>query len=488
MNTTAASAQLQRRQRPWVQSILFFALTAMELAWITPLVMIFLPESRPIPSLLLLAGLGLVLLVMLLVAQALEKKQVASPQFELLVAGVLIVMGLLAIRLLIFSEEPPGSLHWLRTLLSAGDKLTHAAIIWGIMAFLWWRAVTFSQREINFFVIASNFKKGMLAMLLAVALLRALHGKSAMIFVYVFFFFGLLAVALGRTEEKARMTGTGRVAIHTHWLQVIGVSTAMVMGLAALWGRLWNLEHFQVLERWLSPILAWLAPYGERLALFLLRWLNPLLNWLAGLLRSAVGGESGEEITQGLTQGIPAANVVMGEEQTTTAAPDWLSFLFHTVLPIVLGLLVLLALVLWLRRRRRRQQRTFVQEELLQVERLPRSGMMDPLRRGLTKLKEMTGRWSAKKGFYTTFTIRHVYANLQKLAAKHDAPRHPSWTPNDYLPHLIAVFPEQEEALQHITKLYNDVEYGQLPTDPAALTQLQAAWEAIQSAAENSHD
>ena len=481
---TPLTALNPRRGLPWVQNAIFFSLTAMEMAWFAPLVMIFLPGSWRTPPILYLLGLWAVMAGMMVIAHFLEQRDIASPAFELIVAGLLLVLGLLAIRIFVYSDEPATSIAWLGRLLSPGDDLLKIAVILGTLAFLWWRAVTFLQREITFFVIGYDFRKGVLALLLTTAIFRYVSHQSALLFVYVFFFFGLLAVALGRAEEKARTTGDGRAPIQRVWLGIVGVSVATVMLLSWLFGQIWSLDGFRALWRALTPVVGWTAPYIEAGMLFFLRLLNPLLEWFVNLIKSAVGGKGGEDVINNLTKNMPGADKVMGGGEVVSTTPGWLEFFVRYVLPVTIALVVLLVLVLWLVKRRQSSKLTTIDEEHTRVESLEGQGLMDALRRGFGRVKDLAGlvgQFGVGKGFYAAVSIRHIYANLQKLAAERGYPRDPAWTPNDYLPALKRAFPGQDEALQHITEVYNAYEYGHVSTDPAEMEKLKAAWEAIRT-------
>jgi len=481
---TPNTSLLPRRGLPWVQNAIFFSLTAMEMAWFTPLVMIFLPETQEFPPILFLLGLWAVMLGMMIIAHFLEQRDIASPAFEFIVAGVLLLLGLVAVRLFVFGDEPLFSFRWLGELFTLDDKTIRTGVILGTMAFLWWRAVTFLQREINFFIIGYDFRKGVLTLLLTVSIFRFLSGQSAMLFVYVFFFFGLLAVALGRAEEKASTIGDGRSPIQRGWLGVVGLSTLAVIGIAWLFGRIWSLEGFRALWVFLTPALGWLAPYVEAAMLFFLRLLNPLLEWLVNLASGVMGGESGDKLLKDLTKNMPSADKVMGEEEAAYVPSDWVMIFFHYILPITIALIILFLLVFWLVKRRQARKMKFMQEEHIRVESLEGEGLMNALRRGLGKIKElagMVGQFGLGRGFYTALSIRHLYANLQKLAAERGFPRDPAWTPNDYLPSLTRAFPGQDAALRHLTELYNAAEYGHLPADPAELEKMKEAWQTLQT-------
>ncbi len=455
------------------------------MAWFAPLVMIFLPETWRTPPMIYLLGLWAVMLGMMIIAHFLERRDIPSPAFELIVAGILLALGLLAIRVFVFSDEPVTSVAWVGRLFSPGGDLVKILVILGSLAFLWWRAVTFLQRSIDFFIIGYDFRKGVLTLLVTTAIFRYLSHQSAMLFVFVFFFFGLLAVALGRAEEKARSTGDGRAPIQQLWLGIVGLSVAAVMVLAWSFGQVWSLQGFRALWRTLTPVVGWTAPYFEAAMLAFLRLLNPLLEWLVNLIKGMVGGREGEEVLNNLTKNMPGADKLMGGDQTVNPSPDWLVILFRYVLPIAIALIVLLLLVFWLVKRRQARRVSLMDEEHTRVESLEGQGVKDALRRGFQRLKDlagMVGQFGVGKQFYAAVSIRNIYANLQKLAAERGYPRDPAWTPNDYLPRLEQAFPGQEAALQRITDAYNAYEYGHVSTDPQEMADLKAAWEVLRTA------
>ncbi len=475
-----------RRGLPWVQSAIFFSLTAMEMAWFAPLVMIFLPETWRTSPVIYLLGLWMVMMGLMVIAHFLEQRDIPSPAFELIVAGLLFCLGVLAVRIFVFGDASLTSFAWMRQLVSPGDEGVRIGVILGALAFLWWRAVIFLQREITFFVVGYDFRKGVLALLVTVSIFRNLSGQSALFFVFVFFFFGLAAVALGRAEEKARVTGEGRAPIQRAWLGVVGLSVSAVMGVAWLFGRLWSLEGFRALWRGLTPVVGWMSPYAEAVILFFLRLLNPLLEWLVDLLAGLVGGQEGEQVLQNLTKNMPGADKLMSEGQDVYAPPNWMAIFFRYIIPVIVVLVVLFLLAFWLVRRRKARKVSMLLEEYSRVESMERAGLMDALRRGLDKVKGvagMVGRFGVGKGFYAAISIRHVYANLQRLAAHRGFPRDSAWTPNDYLPSLMRAFPGQEAALRHITDVYNAFEYGHVSTESEEMARLREAWAAIQASA-----
>ena len=469
------------RGLPWHQTAIFAALMIMELAWVTPLIMIFLPETWGVSPLLVLAGLWALMAGMMAIARFLETRDIPAPGFQLLTAAWLILIGLLAVRVVIYPDEPLFSLRWLGAMFSPGEDALHMVVILASVAYLWWRAVTILQRDPNFFIIGYDFRKGVLGLILAVSILRFLSRESAMIFVGVFFFAGLVAVSLGRTEDIARNTGDGRAAIPRAWLGVTALHTLAVLALAWAFAQVWSLEGFRALARLLRPVWGWMEPYALAVLFFFLRLLEPLLQWMIRGMARLFGGEEGARVFDQMNERLPDAQKLWGENPPPYQPPAWLAFLFGYAIPIAIGLIALVILVLWLGKRRARA-RVVVVDEHARASSQEAAGLRGLLQRGADKVRgmaAMVGQFGLGRRFYAAMTIRHIYGNLQKLAAARGQPRHPAWTPNDYLPHLERLFPGQEDALRRITAAYNAFEYGHVPTDPAELDRLRADWEAI---------
>ena len=483
---TTSTSLLPRRGLPWVQNAIFFSLTAMEMAWFAPLVMFFLPETWHTPPIFYLAGLWLIMLGMMIIAHFLEQRRIGSPAFEILVAVLLIFLGLLAIRIFIFGDEPLFSLGWLGGLFALpSDDVVRLGVILGALAFLWWRAVTFLQREISFFIIGYDFRKGVLALLFTVSFFRIASHQSAMLFIYVFFFFGLLAVALGRSEDKARTAGEGLAHIPRAWLGIVGLSVTAVMGMGWLFGQIWSLEGFRALWRFFTPALGWISPYVQMAALAFMRMLSPLIEWVLAVIASRVNSEDSKKVLENMARNLSKTDNFAGQDQLAYTPPDWIVILFRYVIPIAILLLTLFVLVFWLSKRSQARNAMLQDADHDRVAGKEGQGLRSALRRGLDKLRDaadMVGQFGLGRKFYAAVSIRHIYANMQKLAAQRGYPRDPAWTPNDYLPALQQAFPGQEAALRHITDVYNAYEYGHVSTDPAELERLRAAWEALQTA------
>lgn len=471
------------RQQNWLGNAIFLALAGMEMSWLTPIVISLDPHSWHTSELSLMLGLWGILLALMLVANGLSARQIDSPLFELAVLAAILVISLLVVRLYVFWGEPVWSWRWLGIIFGGTDsRRIETFLILGLMAYLWWRGVTFLQREIGFFVIGLDFRKGVLGLILGVILYSELVGRSPLLFIYTFFFFSLMAVSLGRIEDKMRTRGDAGPDLAPSWLPVLSAASAGVLLLAAAFHTVWNLHGFARLGHVLAPYASGLIRLLEPVILAMLSLLEPLFQGLINFIRARIGPDSANKP---LITMPPSAADLFGEngELPGSQVPTWLIILFRYVIPALIIIVVLAILVIWLDRRRKSRRALISQEQRQTIAPEERLGVKDLLGRGLNRLRNwagLVGRYGLGRRFYAAISVRHIYANLQRLAAKRGYPRGPAKTPNDYLPLLIQAFPGQEEALQRLTAAYNAVEYGHVLTTEEEWRQLRADWETIQ--------
>jgi hypothetical protein len=97
------------------------------------------------------------------------------------------------------------------------------------------------------------------------------------------------------------------------------------------------------------------------------------------------------------------------------------------------------------------------------------SSLLGRLRPGATPplfgpLPAGAGEWRA--------AVRLAYRQVLQHAIEHGQPRRPGQTPSGYLPALLAIWPEEAEALRRLTDLYTTARYD--PTAPSAEQAAQA--------------
>lgn len=474
-----------RRAVPWQRLAILVALVGMEASWLTPLVVGLQRRSWGVWPGWYLLGIATLMAAMIVIADFLSARQIESPRYELAVLACLVMLGLLILRLYVFWAEPALSLRWLvDAFIGNSSRRIDTLLTLAAVGYLWWRSITFLQREVGFFTVGYDFRKGVLGLAVGVAVHNALTGRSAVFFVYSFFFFGLIAIATGRAEDKAQASSRGR-PWGPAWLGIVAAASLGMSLLIALLHQVWGLGGFSRAGRVAGPALLALARFLTPAILFLLRLLEPLLAALVLFFQRLFGplfAAGGVLLPSNLSEG---QAIVVTEGEAATRSFDWLEPLFLVGLPCLLlaGFLVLLALLLQRRRARRLlAAENEGRENVAGAEAAGLAGWMQDRWRRLQDLADLLARYGPGRRFYAALSVRHIYANLQRLAAARGFPRDEAQTANDYLPALLAAFPDHAEAVARITAAYNAFEYGHVETNDDELAGLHLAWESIRQA------
>ena len=189
------------------RALLTFCMAGMQLAWFTPFAVLLLfraSETSPLAAYGALFGVGL---LWLLLIDALNRFQVASPRYELAVVALVIVSTLFCLRVLLYTGQPLTDVAWLGQMsdtlfnLRPGVGPLIGVIVTNVI--LWQRAAGATSQEPTFLAIGFSFRLGLLLMILGAGLLETLGGRNPIPLLWCFFAFGLTAVALARIEDKA---------------------------------------------------------------------------------------------------------------------------------------------------------------------------------------------------------------------------------------------------------------------------------------------
>jgi hypothetical protein len=472
--------------------ILFMALAAMEVAWFLPFALtLFIrmqPDAVALPALLLKSGEWApliffalcwgTLLLYLLAADLLNRHQIDFPQRELTVIALIIVTFLLTTRLFLFPTLALGDFRWLGAVLSAifDQGAGSAAVLFLLLLnlFLWLRVATATDRALTFFSVGVSFRLGMLLTLVGNALYILAAGQpvqQALIYLWLFFGFGLLAVALARVDEKAfhASQSSGATLPWSRLGQLLAM-TAATVGLAIYASTLYTPTTIKTVLGWFSPLWNFLGAILLRLFLALFWLIGPLLERFINAIRAMLAGlEPLETPAQEFGEiGLAQNQLNFGE-----IVRDY-TIVRYTL--IALGLLVIFIVIAILFARTR--QRDLANEaEQSGSEGLALGG--NPFHR-LRDLAGLFRRYGLRPGLLAAISVQNIYANVSRLAGRHGYPRAAAQPPDEYLPRLYAAFPGQEAALARLTAAYMRVHYGDQPVDETELTQLREDYTTIQ--------
>jgi len=472
--------------------ILFAALAGLEVAWFLPFALTLfawmMPERAPLPA--LVAGLGSysplalfglvwgLMLLYLLCIDLLNRWQIHSPLHEFAMLGIVLGTALLLVRFLVFPALAPWDLRWLLAVVSALFEFApgSTAIIFLLVVnfFLWIRVATATDRALTFFSVGVSFRLGMLLSLVGNILLILVARQpatAALTYFWLFFGFGLLAVALARIDEKA-MGASQSTGATLPWgrfgqlLVMIGITLATAMLSASFY----TPTNIKTVLGWFSPLWNFLGTVFllifHTLFWLLIPILERIIEFVRGLLATL---EPPENLPQELGQ--------LGEQPpiTINEIVQNVAFVRYCMVAATIMTVIILLLILFARTRKRGLGE---EQEQTANEGLAFGG--NPLDR-LRGLGRLFRRYGLGPGLLAAISVQNIYANVCRLAGRRGYARLAAQSPDEYLTSLRAAFPGQEDKLARLTAIYMRVHYGDRSVDDSELAQLREDYSAIQA-------
>ncbi|MEZ4708599.1 MAG: DUF4129 domain-containing protein [Caldilineaceae bacterium] len=482
--------------------LIFIFLAGMEVAWFLPFVLTLAARWRPemlrmneaatqaldnllgAPPLAMVLLFWLTLLGYMLAADLLNRWLILSPQREVVLLALTLLTMLGSIRLTLYPTAALFDLSWVGSAFgsvfnyTAGWRPELALII--ANGFLWWRVAMNSGRDLTFLSVGMSFRLGMLLALLGNGLLTGMAHQPAgqgVQYFWLFFGFGLAAVALVRIDEKT-VVGDHSVGAILPWPRMgqIGASVLAVLGLGAAATAIYNPENIRTFLGWFAPLWSFLGVVLLRILAFLLWLISPLLEWLVATMRGLLANAEflqpqAQETTAELGQQEPVEFTSLAEMMS-----QWALLRYCLV---TLGIVIVVGLLWLFFVKTRQRQLTEEAEELAQGE-IDLGGNL--LQRGLDRLRDWAALWSRyglSNQLLAAISIQNIYANLSRVARQRGFPRPLNQPPDQYLPTLTLAFPTEYERLARITNAYMRVHYGDLPVDEGELSQLRTDYQHI---------
>jgi len=465
----------------WKRALLDFALIAMEMAWLSPWFLFFIrpfaPQHPAAPlALAVLAALAFVALFV----KGMNRLNVAPRVVSALVMALGLLSGLLAVRVHLY----PASLTagaWLAQLARHMAQISEAIpadlVLFLLVVLLWWRGLTLGNREHTFERIGFSFRAGIVLLMWNAAVSSLLGWRVPILgFVVVFFFFGLLAVGVGRVYDLELQPESGGRVSTPFWLaSTLGAIAAVLMA-AVIATQLLTVGNISAVMRLLAPVWNVLGKVALLVAQVLIWLLGPLLDWVVRFFRTHAPPE--------FTGATPAPEATPEFlPQTPVAPPAYLDILKYAVVGVfILGVLALVAFSV---RRARASAAESGRREEREVDwslttRGP--GLLGAIRAGLDRVGQwlnLAGEFGLGQRFRAAASIRWIYANLLRWAAGMGHPRREWQTPYEFLQALAPAFPDLASEMQAITEAYVRSHYGELPDTEEELQKIRSCWERI---------
>jgi len=350
------------------------------------------------------------------------------------------------------------------------------------MTLLVWRGLALAAKPRSDVEATREFQIGVIVLALFVVVSAQ---RDIMLYIPAYFFCQLLAIGLARVESISNERGGRRTPFSGWWLAVLAGSTLLVVAIAGeVSGIVLGIGPEQLINRmWpilriiLLPVMIILLPFLMLLGIIVEAIASPLAKSLENLSINLSQFSSAPDQTQ--TK--PAIDM----EPLIRAVRYGSTFL---VVAIVVA--VMLAVV-WIagRRRRARVGKEMEQHESVWSGQALVNKLVQQIQNRLAQLKKFANiaeRFGAG-GLFTALTIRRVYAQTVKLAASRGYPRPAAHTPYEHLAALRQAFPGCDADLIQITEAYVGVHYGELPERSDALNDIRAAFERINSTAQQAN-
>lgn len=284
---------------------------------------------------------------------------------------------------------------------------------------------------------------------------------------FVFLFFGLMALACGRIAQISELRGGRLPGIQTLWAAGFALTASLLILIALLSGWLFDIALTDVVAFLIYLLFALLVAVFLLLLSPFLVLIDLLVKWLQERFTSPEAQETFDLVSQ----------IYQNLNQSDKALKNIVSLIERIEPFLLVGILalIMLAAILWLGWRPLRH--TLLGEQ--DTQNLP----APPLKLALPHLTarrpagmRRTSQWLGAA------RIRQVYVRLLALSARLGVPRPPALTPSEFLPALTALFPQQQTDLEVITQSYLRVRYGLLPENNAEVQSVLDAWQSVNQA------
>jgi hypothetical protein len=467
-------------------------LAAAEVCWVAPVFLALVSRRNPHAPILLWLGL----LILMLGYSAFYRALVAADldlrlQQGLLVAGLLLSIGLV-LRFHVLAALQ-GSEDWLvsfRSLGDAGAVMRSGWIAVMILVYLWARGIHLANRSVSAESVGFSFRAGVVILIAVSFSIRLATRLDVSGFVVPYFFFALVAVALARIEDVKLLPdsdsrrGLAAAPFGGFWIGTTVAAVAVLVLLGMVMAAFFSGGGLERVLKWLSPL--WIAVLIVIVGLATV--LLVVVNWIFDLLSVDLSGLSQrlQEVMKQLGRLLTLQPLAPPTGSETAIWPFLLDLLKATVaigIPLLLVLLVLLWTWRRLRHGRQTDQTREARESLLSA-RAVASSLQAMVRSGLDRLADLAGvlgRFGPTTRFLAAVSIRHIYANLMRLAAEAGYPRPQAQTPYECLGMLHEALPGSEEDVMVITEAYIQAHYGQLPDTLEELRRIRACWERVRA-------
>jgi hypothetical protein len=473
--------EITPRFKPW-REVAILSVVIMELSWVVPWFRSLTPDTRaviPWRAFVVLGGLFLIahLLVRLM------------NFFHLRVdirRGVMVVLVILSIlvgfKTLLYVHEPVNFAELVTKPIQAfndiGSLIPNEFVVVLAVLVASWRGITLAQEIMGPQMVRHNFQLGILMFLGFVFINTIVTGETPGLFIYLFMFASLIAMAAARISVISNLRGGGQYPFDHRWFMGIILATFAVVGISALFA------GFAGGELSIVGRLGALAFQVFVMVIFLL--ISPLLFILPLLIERLQGASNAAGKLLRALEELQRMAFGLAYELSDFLERSGLSLVLPRLKTILLwGVVILVALLAvvsmtrWLTRWRDTKD-----EDRQSI--LEKGDLWDILRQSLQdRLRQIGDGLASLAGLrhghrlLAAARIRRIYAQLMEMSERLGDPRPVAQTPLEFLPTLEDAFPGRGIDLEDITRAYLRVRYGELPETRQEVDQVEEAWERV---------
>jgi hypothetical protein len=455
------------------RELLYVAIAAMEICFLTPMVLALSRFARPFPPEWAVPAFFVQLLVACYLVRFLDSLGLEERTGRDVSLFVLLLWVLLVLRVSLYSHVPWVSLRWLGEMVAHLDDRSlwprDVAVILTTLLF-WWRGLSLAQKSLDVESVGLHFRAGVLVMAVSVALASSLSDWDPVPLVFAYFFVSLLAVALARVEEASNWRMAIPFPFSLGWLLAIvaaaGLAIAIALGLISLFS---GEDILQTLAL-LGPIWRGLSLALVFVLSLLFRLLYPIVDFLISRImgfREGLGFET--------PQLFSAEELLRLEQQAEAVSPF---APYHKALLVLAIASAILTVALMFRRMTAARRRLGAVDAEFVLGHDGGQGLGARLQEGLNALAgrlDRFGRWR------TAASIRRIYAQMVAAAARQGYPRPPSETPYEHVAVLLNAWPGMGAQIRVITEAYVKSHYGEIPETEAEFEVIRHAWDELQA-------
>jgi hypothetical protein len=426
--------------------LFYFAFMGMELSYLYLLASLL---GGPLYSLILILILyPLALLSKLALARAAVSHRL---RFTLELALVILVILLVAVERL-FSSLATGQADILGIVL----RMCFCGLTW-------WLGYTIPHKQVNYLTIAFRLQIGLLVLLI----FSQIVGSAPLVF--LFFLLAPLALFLARWASSLSREATALSSPKSRHLLLAGAGV-IVPGTALI--LLFSPDVARTIVKWLGDIS------------------NKLSEWMMAQ-HEAAATPSGEfkfdfscSMRPAAEEMPPPTSMPMPPSEGTTGISPVIIWIIASI--IFLAIVALIAFAL--RRRKARHEAQPVEPVRFQIKRISLNtlhrlmslfpSLLRKLWLWLISLLQKCKRRS-RQSEEALISIRALYRNLLRWAAKEGIARAPSQTPLEHLELLTQKFPQQQYGLKQVTEAYLQARYSQKPVSKEEFYRVKKVWQRV---------